>query len=81
VSPSERLLRRILVICSIIIILIITGAIIYPVAKMSLAAKLKYPPADCGRLAKSYELRSAGMWELEAQAEFKVNQKYIKLGK
>jgi len=44
-------------------------------------AKLKYPPADCRRVAKQYELRSPGMWEKDARIEFAVNQKYEKLGK
>jgi len=69
------------VICVIFSILGLTGTLLYPVAKMSVAAKLKYPPADCRRVAKQYELRSPGMWEKDARIEFAVNQKYEKLGK
>ena len=67
--------------CVIFIILGLTGALLYPVTKMSKAAKLKYPPADCRRLAEQYETRSPGMWEKDARTEFSVNQKYEKLGK
>jgi hypothetical protein len=48
---------------------------------MSKAAKLKYPPADCRRVAEQYAARSPGMWEKDARIEFAVNQKYEKLGK
>ena len=49
--PRERLIRRCFVIFIIFIILGTTGTLLYPIAKMSAAAKLKYPPADCDRLA------------------------------
>jgi hypothetical protein len=73
--------RRCLVVGVIILILGLTGTLIYPVAKMSVAAKLKYPASDCRQVAKEYELRSPGMWEKDARIEFAVNQKYEKLGK
>ena len=48
---------------------------------MSAAAKLKYPPADCNRLAQQYKMRSSGMWKKDAEIEFNINQKYEKEGK